>query len=741
MTERALVAEARYPNGKPVAPGEVRLRLALRSGPEQIPETVRLIRMMGDAFQPDSMATVAAAYSGNRRDLLTVVAGEGGQNAEYLRAHLHAMLGCPDDAVTEWRKLLNAGSCSYPTVWLEAARNAHAVGLAGEAASWLRRGLCLRPPYSFHARCHQLLTALRRQNPGGIRTARVAVLGSHTTGLLTQVLQALCFRDRIDADFYEGPYGTYRQEILDPGSGLYRFRPTITLLFIHPSQLSLPAVSPDEHATVDAIVSDLHTLWVTLQQRQSTHIIQHALDLSVLEPYGPLADSQPGGRHRVMRLVNLRLAAEAPGSVSVLDTTSVVARVGVEAWRDSAIWHRAKQYPALKALPALAEAQMEQIRAILGLNRKVLVCDLDNTLWGGVIGEDGLEGIRLGPGTPEGEAHAELQQYLRELKSRGVLLAVCSKNNIADARLPFEQHPGTVLRMSDFVAFRANWNDKVDNIREIAGLLSLGTDSFVFLDDNPLERAWVASQLPEVAVIELPTSPFAFLQALDESRHFGVLTLSAEDLTRSEMYRAEAARESLRGATQSVDEFLAGLQMRASVSAVNSSNAARVAQLCNKTNQFNLATRRYTPAQVDELARRDDAWTGVFRLQDRFGDHGIIGVIFCVPHDSPATWSIDAWLMSCRVLGRQAELYMFDRLLNASAARGVKRLVGRYVRTPKNGLVADHYDKLGFRRLHEDVDEMVYVFDVAQRRSAYCPFIVDESGRPDETTTGNQVDA
>ena len=372
----------------------------------------------------------------------------------------------------------------------------------------------------------------------------------------------------------------------------------------------------------------------------------------------------------------------------------MVREVGRDRWESPAQWCTAKQHPAPEALPALVDAQMAHVRAVVGLTRKVLVCDLDNTLWGGVIGEDGLTGIRLGPGSPEGEAYSALQEYLLELKGRGLLLAVCSKNNPEDARLPFEQHPHMRLRLDDIAAFVASWDDKVEQIRRVAHALSLGTDSFVFLDDNPFERTWVRSQLPEVAAPEL-TTPFTYVRELDRHRYFQTLTLSNEDQARTEMYRVEGARAVLRTQAASLDEFLEQLRMRATAVAITPANLARVTQLVNKTNQFNLTTMRYTEADIERIAGDPRGWARAFHLADRFGDHGLIGVLLCRAAE-PDGWEIDTWLMSCRVLGRRMEHLMFDRLVEAARAHGIARVVGVYRPTAKNGQVADLLPRLGF---------------------------------------------
>ena len=610
-----------------------------------------------------------------------------------------------------------------PLVLLQQARGAATTGQWQQAANDLRVAFGQRPDYTFHARAQGFVREVIANVPGG-RRLKIAVLGSATLSLLTPVLKTLCFRDGIQAECYEGLFGAYRQEILDPESGFYKFDPDIT--FIVPSwrDLSLPSLGASDARVADAVADEHAHLWQVLASRSKSHVVQHTYDLPAAESAGMLASRHEAGRRRVIRRINLRLAEVAPPFVSVLDTEHVMTVVGYANWSDAALWHRARQHPSARALPALVEEQMAHVRAVAGLTRKVVVCDLDNTLWGGVIGEDGLAGIKIGGSSPEGEAHLELQRYLKELRSRGVLLAVSSKNNPEEARLPFLEHPDMLLRLDDFAAFEANWDDKVTNLRRVAATLSLGTDSFVFIDDNPLERGWVRSQMPEVAVVELSPSPAHYVRDLDAGRYFDVLAVSEEDRQRAEMYRKEHEREALRAQAGSLEEFLAGLDMQASFTAVTPENLGRVTQLVNKTNQFNLTTRRYTEAQVSALAATPNAWTGVFELSDRFGQHGIVGLMFCVPAEAGA-WEIDTWLMSCRVLGRTLERFMLDRAIEAAKAAGISRLVGVYRKTAKTGLVAVLFDRLGYTLAGDDGDEQRYDLAVDRAPTPFSTLIAD----------------
>jgi len=463
---------------------------------------------------------------------------------------------------------------------------------------------------------------------------------------------------------------------------------------------------------VDSIVEQQMKLWGRLSADFSCHVVQHAFDLPDSDAYGYFSAALPGGRKRVIGKVNERMRAAAPAFVSILDTDAVQRQLGAR-WEDPLTWYNFQQTPSTDALPALAEEMTAHARAVLGLTRKVLVTDLDNTLWKGIIGEDGLDGIKVGPGSPAGEAHQQLQQWMLDLKSRGILLAVASKNNRADACLPFEKCPHMLLKLDDFAAFEANWIDKVTNLRTIAKKLSLGLESFVFLDDNPMEREWVRSQLPEVAVVELGPSVFHYVKDLARWNYFFGLTLSKEDLARAEQYQTEAARRELLASSESLDDFLRQLHLRASCTLVNEKNLARVTQLINKTNQFNLTTRRYTEAQVRQFAADPDGWAAAFQLSDRMGDYGLIGVILCVPDGSPEQWLIDTWLMSCRALGRQMEKFMFDRLIEAAQLRGVRKITGVFCPTAKNALVARHYDDLGFATLSSTPEKVRYELNLA----------------------------
>jgi len=650
----------------------------------------------------------------------------------WLAAQILDVRGDPA-AAGAWNAVIESGVGPEHEARLARARQRGASGAVPGAYADLREAVRGTVDASFLQRAARLYRRLRRrEQPPATRRVRLAVVASSTTDLLVPLLELAAFRDGINAETYVGPYGNVRQEILDPASGLYAFRPDVVLIVVHWRDAHLPAFAPDADARVAEVVDAARELWETLLSRQPCTIIQHGFDLPPEDAYGNLGSVLGGGRVAMLRAANRRLVDAAPAAVAVLDLERLGGDVGSSAWADAGYWHTVKQHPAPGALPALVERQVALLRAALGLTRKVLVLDLDNTLWHGIIGEDGLAGIQVGPPTAAGEAHAALQQYARDLKERGILLAVCSKNNDADARAPFERHDGMLLGLEDFASFRANWRDKVENLRDIAGTLNLGLDSFVFLDDNPVERARVRAELPEVAVPEVGRDPADLVAALERGRFFEAWTLSPEDRQRTESYRTNVQREELRATAGSLEDFLRGLNMTAETGPFTDQVLARVVQLLGKTNQFNVTTRRHNEQRVRQMMASDGWWTQYFKLRDRFGDHGLIGVMIATAVGSgPTTWQIDTWLMSCRVIGRQMEDCMLDTVVEAARAAGATRLVGRYVPTPKNALVRDLYQRMGFREVaREDGGGIRYELPLADVTAPRCTCIARASSAP-----------
>ena len=384
-----------------------------------------------------------------------------------------------------------------------------------------------------------------------------------------------------------------------------------------------------------------------------------------------------------------------------LDTR--VNRDGLAAWHDEALWHRAKQDVVPLAAPMYGDLVGRLLAARQGRSHKCLVLDLDNTVWGGVIGDDGLEGIVLGHGNAQGEAFLAIQDYAREQSRRGVILAVCSKNDEANALEVFEHHPEMLLKRSDIASFVVNWQDKPTNLRMIADELNIGLDALVFVDDNPFERDLVRRELPVVAVPELPEEPSLWPQCIADAGYFEGVAVTDEDRARTRLYQGNLARETLKVSATDLPSYLRGLEMKLLWRHFDATGLQRVVQLINKTNQFNLTTRRHTEADVRALMEDRRAFGLQLRLIDRFGDNGIIGIVVgkLEAHDEVL---LDTWLMSCRVLGRQVEEATLN-LVAAQAQRfGAKRLVGDYLPTKKNAMVKEHYARLGFETVKQSTD-------------------------------------
>ena len=387
-------------------------------------------------------------------------------------------------------------------------------------------------------------------------------------------------------------------------------------------------------------------------------------------------------------------------------------------WSDERFYFDAKLPCAPQLLPVLAHSLVSLILAIRGKSRKCLVLDLDNTLWGGVIGDDGMGGIILGHGDAQGEAFSSFQQYALRLKDRGVILAVCSKNDEKVAREAFESHPEMALKLSDITSFYANWDDKATNLGRIAGDINIGLDSLVFFDDNPAERALVRRHLPEVAVPELPVDVAGYIRTLERHRYFETVSLNQEDLQRTSMYARDAERKALKTSATDMGEYLASLNMRAIVEPIDDVNRERISQLINKSNQFNLTTRRYSAAEL-QLVREDPSWIiNGYRLLDEFGDNGLICVV--LGRLAGEALEIDTWLMSCRVLNRGVEEFVMNHVYDAGLNAGARRIEGLYRPTAKNGMVKEHYARLGFFKVTESEDgETSWQLDIGDVRPAW----------------------
>lgn len=526
---------------------------------------------------------------------------------------------------------------------------------------------------------------------------RLGLLGSHTLDFIEGALHATALRHGLLLSLTRAPYGQFAQAIFDSGFGLIPGTLDVVLLALDARALGIyrPQLNDEAAvAAVDAAISQVVSLRNGIRDRLGAVAAFQTLPLPADPLFGAFDARMPGSPRSMADAFNRRLSEVLLSGDIIVDLAFAAASVGLARWHDSRAWHGAKLPCALEVVPLYADHVCRVLGAFRGKTRKCLVLDLDNTLWGGVIGDDGLEGIVLGNGSGTGEAFAALQTLALDLRARGIILAVCSKNDEANAILPFRKHNEMVLKEEHIACFVANWTDKAANLRDIAGILNIGTDSLVFLDDNPAERAIVRMELPEVAVPEVGEDPAEFPGLLMRAGYFEALSFSSEDRLRADLYRANADRLKLQSSVTNLTEYLTSLEMTMYVSPFDAPGRPRITQLINKSNQFNLTSRRYSEAQIEAAEKDPKKFTLQVRLVDKFGDNGIISVI--IFDKEREKWSCDTWLMSCRVLGRRVEEAVLAVVAKAARAEGATALRGRYIPTKKNDLVIDHFAKLNF---------------------------------------------
>lgn len=555
---------------------------------------------------------------------------------------------------------------------------------------------------------------------------RLTILRSFTVEPVVPLLRAAAFINGIDLTVHVGEFNTYAQEILDDKSSLYSFAPNIVILAVQTPDVApelwwrYSELSPAEvQATIERTLANFSN-WVRIFRSHSDeYLILHSFEAPSFPSNGLLDSQAELGQVAAIQKINqgLRRIAASTRGVYVLDYDGLVARHGRAHWHDERKWLTARMPMAANNLIHLANEWLRFIHPLLGRACKALVTDLDNTLWGGVIGEDGMEGIQLGAEYP-GAAYQALQRVMLDLHHRGILLAVCSKNNSPDATEALEKHHGMLLKPEHFSAFRINWIDKAQNLREIAAELNIGIDTLAFLDDNPVERERIRSELPEVTVIELPDDPMDFARVLRETPAFERLSLSDEDRERGRYYVEQRQRNELERSAFSLEDFYRSLQQEVEISSITSATLTRVAQLTQKTNQFNLTTRRYSEQQIAEMAA-NPAWKIYsIRVRDRFGDNGIVGI--AITHDTDGICEIDTFLMSCRVIGRTVETALLSFLVDQARARKIRQVRAWFLPTRKNEMVKEFYALHGFQRLFEQDEKTLWALDLTDTEMR-CP--------------------
>ncbi|MDE7230809.1 MAG: HAD-IIIC family phosphatase [Oscillospiraceae bacterium] len=551
----------------------------------------------------------------------------------------------------------------------------------------------------------KLLRVLKEHESGAV-PLRIAMLGGSTTHDIIAVLE-LFLRDRgIVPAFYESEYAQYFNDAVFPNKELEEFKPEI--VFIHTTSRNIeekPKVGEDGAAVAEKLEREYkryEKMWTSISEKYGCTVIQNNFELP---PERLLGNREVGcayGRIDFITRLNCKMYdyAQSHKNFYIHDINYLSAAYGLDRWHELRHWHLYKYAMSVSAIPDFAYSLSSIICSVMGRNKKVLALDLDNTLWGGVIGDDGQAGIEIGSETSEGQSFKRLQEFIKAHKELGVLLTVCSKNDHENAISGLE-HPDGALKPDDFACIKANWDEKWRNLNESAQELNLLPESFVFVDDNPVERDIVRAQSPEINVLDFET-PEECIRAIDRCGYFEVTSLSADDAARGEMYKANAQRAEAEKKFESYDDFLLSLEMKAEIRDFDEVHLPRITQLTNKSNQFNVTTKRYTQSEMEAVAADNEHIRLCGRLEDKFGDNGIVSVV--IGRKEAEKLHIELWLMSCRVLKRDMEYAMLDTLVGECRKQGIGEIVGYYYPTKKNAMVKELFGDFGFEKVSEDAD-------------------------------------
>ncbi len=542
---------------------------------------------------------------------------------------------------------------------------------------------------------------------------RIAFLASSTINGLEETMRVKCFQKGIDCTTYVGDYNQYNQEILNQDSGLYQFKPDITFLILDSRHIfgdhffSWNSVTHDEGVKIiDAKISEIQNICSTFSNNSDSKLVITSLQIPIYSSFGISDRYATNSLKKMIYEINTKLFEyqNSFAKIFVYDFNEFVGKFG-----ESNIFNYKQFFSgdikiSTEYIPKFVNEVMGYVYAVTGMTKKCIVLDLDNTLWGGIIGEDGFDNIRLGD-NPVGRSYVEFQKRLHALNQRGIILAINSKNNFDDAIEVIQKHPSMILRENNFACVKINWNDKVTNLQEIAQELNIGLDSIVFFDDDPINQEYVRKSLPEVLVIDLPKDSSKYPQIITEMKEFDVLQITEEDTKRNDMYLGQKKRKELENKVGNYDEFLKAMNIEVNVQRANSFSIPRISQLTLKTNQFNLTTRRYQEEEVSEFSSSKDKIVECVQVKDKFGDNGITGTYIVEKKDNDE-WLIDTFLLSCRIMGRGIEEIMMNQIIENARLSGVKRIKGEFIPTKKNKPAENFYEKLGFKK-----EEKFWVFN------------------------------
>ena len=551
---------------------------------------------------------------------------------------------------------------------------------------------------------------------------KVTLLGDTATQLLVVAIKGEAVDRRLSLNIYEGEYNQVERQLMDPTSELYEYDAEITIIFQSTHKLGEyhSSLSIDrQERLADERLSFISSLCEnpSFANKKIIYFNYPEIEDTVFGSYANKVVSSFSYQLRKLNYELMNLSRQYP-NLFICDIAGLQNLFGRRFMFAPNVYMTTEMVLSVNALPYVASRVVDIIAAIKGQFKKCLILDLDNTVWGGVIGDDGLEGIELGHGLGIGKAFTEFQMWVKKLKQRGIIICVASKNNEETAKEPFEKHPDMVLKLDDIAVFQANWETKVDNIRAIQSILNIGFDSMVFLDDNPFERNIVRENIPGISVPELPEDPAMYLEYLYSLNLFETASYSNADKDRTKQYQVEAKRVSLSKTFTNEADFLKSLNMVSTVSGFTKFNTPRIAQLSQRSNQFNLRTVRYTETDIELMAKDPDVIDLSFTLEDKFGDNGLIAVVI-MKKQNAETLFVDTWFMSCRVLKRGMENFTLNTMVGYAKAKGYKRIIGEYIPTPKNKMVEMHYANLGFSPMETSGQKFVLKLDEYTPRECY----------------------
>jgi FkbH-like protein len=545
---------------------------------------------------------------------------------------------------------------------------------------------------------------------------RIAILSDAASQQFVPLLRTLFYENGVIADVYEGAFDAFELEAYNPASGLYAFSPDVVILANCTQALRGRYYQDGGGDFLKTAGDRVLQLWDALGRHCPARIVQCNYPTPYERQFGNFDLKIPQSLYATVAALNAHIASSARerGNILICDVEAIASWVGRCRWYDDRLWNMTKAFCNLEHLPEVAQAMVEIVLSTMGRVVKCIVLDLDNTLWGGVVGDDGPLGISIGA-HGDGEPFHHFQNYLLSLKKRGVLLAICSKNNQENALQPFLENSEMVLKREDITVFVANWENKADNIRQIRDTLKIGLDSLVFLDDNPFERNLVREFLPEVIVPEMPEDPADYVRVISAMNLFETSSFSGVDAARSALYKQEADRREQQSNFSNIDEYLKALEMRIEVARFDPPRISRIAQLIQRSNQFNLTTHRYNEAECEKMMRDEKTIVPLSAsLSDRFGDHGLISVVILRIH--PEQLEITDWLMSCRVLARGVEHFLMSRVVDLAKQKALTLIKGEYNATPKNAMVKEFFAQFGFKKTAEKDGRVEWYLDPAAYR-------------------------